>query len=351
MDTHATQPRPAVPHDPAGADGTRSALGELRGASPAMNALYQQIERVAATDAPVLITGEGGTGKELVARTLHALSARRGRPFVPVNCGAIVPELVEAELFGHEKGSFTGAAERRAGYFEHASGGTLFLDEIGEMSPPMQVKLLHVLQTGHLLRVGGTERVAVDARIIAATHRDLDAAQRSGAFRHDLLYRLAVFPLHVPPLREREGDVELLARHFVDELNVREEAHKTLSRRSLDALRGNPWPGNVRELRNAVRRAYIMADRQVELGSATSMPRRRVQRDAEGALRFGVGTSLADAQREILLATLEYFGGDKRRTARVLGISLKTLYNRLGVYGDTHHVRRRAPMTSTAGHH
>jgi two-component system response regulator HydG len=328
----------------------RSALGSLRGASRAMNRLYRHIERVAATDAPVLIQGESGTGKELVARTIHALSARSARPFVPVNCGAIVPALVEAELFGHEKGSFTGAIERRAGYFEHASGGTLFLDEISEMAPAMQVKLLHVLETRRLLRVGGTDPIPVDVRIIAATHRDLDEAQRSGAFRRDLLYRLAVFPLRVPPLREREGDVELLARHFVEELNAREQAHKQLSRRSLDALRGNPWSGNVRELRNAVQRAYILAERQIEVGAGGPAPRPRV-RHAEGALSFGVGTSLADAQREILLATLEHFGGDKRRTAEVLGISLKTLYNRLGAYGDTVHVRRRPSLPKTGTGH
>jgi DNA-binding NtrC family response regulator len=347
MHTHATHVRP---HPESPTEGPlRSGLGELKGSSRAMNRLYRHIERVAATDAPVLITGESGTGKELVARTIHTLSARRDRPFVAVNCGAIVPGLIEAELFGHEKGSFTGAIERREGYFEHASGGTLFLDEISEMAPEMQVKLLQVLETRSLLRVGGTERIAVDVRIVAATHRDLEEAQRSGAFRRDLLYRLAVFPLRVPALREREGDVELLARHFVDELNAREQAHKALSRRSIETLRRNPWPGNVRELRNAVQRAYIMGDRQVEVGAHAPVARPRVQRNAEGALSFGVGTSLADAQREILLATLEHFGGDKRRTARVLGISLKTLYNRLGLYGDTRHVRRRMPMTGTGG--
>jgi DNA-binding NtrC family response regulator len=328
----------------------RAALGELRGGSPAMNRLYAGIERVAVTDAAVLIVGESGTGKELVARTLHALSGRRAGPFVAVNCGAIVPALIEAELFGHEKGSFTGALERRAGYFEHASGGTIFLDEIGEMTPAMQVKLLHVLETGALFRVGGSEEVRADARIVAATHRDLDTAVAAGQFRQDLLYRLAVFPLRVPALRDRGGDVELLARHFVAELNAREQTAKVLSRRSLDALRAHRWPGNVRELRNAVQRAFILADRQIGIAADSLGPRADARRIRDGSLSFGVGTALADAQREIILATLEHFGGDKRRAARALGISLKTLYNRLEAYGDSVHVRRhhRAPAPATS---
>ena len=353
MEPHATHarppPQPALPEDGA----ARSGLGELRGGSRAMNQLYRQIERVVATDAPALITGEAGTGKELVARTLHALSARHDHAFVAVNCGAIVPARVEAELFGHEKGSVAGAVDRRAGYFEHASGGSLFLDEIGELSQAVQVKLLHVLATGSLLRVGGAERIPVTARILAATHRDLDEAQRGGEFRHDLLYRLAVSPLRVPPLREREGDVELLARHFLAEFNMREKADKRLTRRALEALRRHTWPGNVRELRHMLQRAHILSERELEVGSLAPAPRPRTRRDAENALRFDVGTSLADAQREIVLATLEQFDGNKRRTARVLGISLKTLYNRLGRYGDTRHVRRRhaPPPNVTGGRH
>jgi len=271
---------------------------------------------------------------------------------VAVNCGALAPARVEAGLFGHEKGALPGAAERRRGSFDQASGGSLFLDEIGEMSEAVQVKLLHVLATGSLLRVGGTERIPVTARILAATHRDLEEAQRGGELRHDLLYRLAVAPVRVPPLREREGDVELLARHFLAELNAREKTDKKLSRRALEALRRHSWPGNVGELRRMLERAHILSDRELEVGSLAPAPRPRPQRDAQGALRFDVGTSLADAQREIVLATLEQFGGDKRGAARVLGISLKTLYNRLGLYGDTRHVRRRhASLQKVSGDH
>lgn len=301
-----------------------------------MDQLYRQIERAAATSAPVLITGESGSGKELVARTIHALSARRDRPFLAVSCGALAPERLEAELWNE---------------LERAAGGTLFLEEIGVLSPALQARLLQVLETRTLQRVGAAEPLPTDARIVAASEVDLDEARRRGEFRADLLARLAACALRVPPLRERDGDAELLARHFVDEINARERTRKSLSRRSLEALRSQGWPGNLRELRSAVQRAYVLADLEVELDGAAALARPRVARDAEGALRFGVGTSLADAQREILMATLEHFGGDKRRTARVLGISLKTLYNRLGLYGDTRHVRRRAPLTGTGGHH
>jgi DNA-binding NtrC family response regulator len=327
---------------PSAAAGMRTSLGALRGGSPQMNRVYRYIEKVAASDSVVLITGESGTGKELVARTIHALSRRRQQPFIAVNCGAIAPELVEAELFGYEKGSFTGALGRRAGYFEHAAGGTIFLDEVSEMAAAMQTRLLQVLETGTFTRVGGGEALRVEARIIAATHRDLSEAQSVGTFRRDLMHRLAVVPLHMPPLRERAGDAELLARHFLNEINEREKIRKTLSRRSIDALRAHAWPGNVRELRNAVQREWLLADRQIEITAASLAPRLRAQRARDGALSFAVGTPLAEMRREILLATLEQLGGDKRETARVLGVSLKTLYNRLQLYGDAKYVRRRA---------
>jgi two-component system, NtrC family, response regulator HydG len=325
--------------------GLRSGLGELRGRSPAMQDLYRSIERVADGDTTVLIVGESGTGKELVAQTIHALSARREHAFVPVNCGAIVPTLIEAELFGHEKGSFTGAIDRRAGYFEHGSGGTVFLDEISEMPAPMQVKLLHVLETGRIRRVGGAEEIPVDVRVVAASNRDLNEAVAAGTFREDLMYRLAVFPITVPPLRERGDDVELLARYFVGQLNAREKAHKSLSRHSLDVLRVRPWPGNVRELRNTLQRAFILADRQIDIAPGGAGPS-VATRGADGSLSFRPGTSLADAQREIILATLTHFGGDKRRAAGALGISLKTLYNRLGRYGDGHVRRHHRPAAA-----
>jgi DNA-binding NtrC family response regulator len=311
--------------------GTR--FHELYGASPAMQSLYWQIGKVAGCETTVLILGESGTGKELCARTIHALSARREGPFVAVNCGAIVPALIEAELFGHEKGSFTGALDRSAGYFEHAQGGTVFLDEISEMPLAMQVKLLRVLENGSFFRVGGHERVTVDVRIIAAANRSLVAAVKAGTFREDLMYRLAVFPLQVPPLRERRGDIDVLARHFVDDLNQREGTHKQLSRRALDVLRSHRWPGNVRELRNVVHRAFILSDRSIELAGIEMPARSSRPTLAQGHLSLDVGTPLADAQREIIMATLAHFKGDKKRASSALGISLKTLYNRLEIYG------------------
>ena len=211
-----------------------------------MRALSQEIEKVAATPASVLIVGESGTGKELVARAIHEYSKRHGQPFVPVNCGAIPASLIEAELFGHEKGSFTGANAQNIGYFEHASGGTIFLDEVTEMPIDMQVQLLRVLESGTFHRVGGLEEVHVDVRVIAATNRDPYEAIREGSFREDLLYRLAVVPLHVPPLRQRAEDVIFLAQYFLDQLNGREKLSKTFSEQAILTLQGHDWPGNVR---------------------------------------------------------------------------------------------------------
>ncbi|MBU4609013.1 sigma-54-dependent Fis family transcriptional regulator [Achromobacter sp. GG226] len=308
-------------------------FGLLYGTSDAMQALYRQIERVAMSMATVLIVGESGTGKELVARTVHDKSARAGKPFVPVNCGAIPASLIEAELFGHEKGSFTGALQQAPGYFEHAAGGTLFLDEVTEMPIDMQTKLLRVLEAGTFHRVGGTEEMKADVRIVAATNRDPQQAVADGLMREDLFYRLAVFPLRVPPLRERDGDVPLLARRFVSVFNNNEKTPKTLSTKSLDVLQGYPWPGNVRELRNTLYRAFILADRVIDLptpGQARTASSRVSWQD--GCLQLPVGISLADAQRELILGMLGHFQGDKRETARTLGISLKTLYNRLEAY-------------------
>jgi two-component system, NtrC family, response regulator HydG len=307
-------------------------FGVLFGSSAPMRELYRQIERVARTDASVLIIGESGTGKELIAKTIHECSLRRERPFIPVNCGAIPANLVEAELFGHEKGSFTGAIAQHIGYFEHASTGTVFLDEVTEMSAEMQVKLLRVLETSAFHRVGGNELVHVDMRVVAATNRDPEVAVGEGRFREDLLYRLAVVLIRVPPLRERGDDVELLARHFLDELNRSGNTSKTFSRRALDIVRGYQWPGNVRELRNTIHRAYIMSDSQVELTDPYAQSRARRPSVRDGLMSVPIGTPLADAQREFIFATLKHFDGDKRQAARALGISLKTLYNRLESY-------------------
>ncbi len=307
-------------------------FGLLYGSSPAMENLYQQIEKVAITDAAVLLAGESGTGKELIAQTIHQLSRRNDHHFIAVNCGAIPAHLIEAALFGHEKGSFTGAVRQHVGYFEHASRGTLFLDEITEMPTDMQVKLLRVLESGSFLRVGGDEEVKVDVRLIAATNRDLETAVKQGSLRSDLMYRLAVFPIRVPPLRERNGDVELLAHHFLQALNAKEQTHKIFSRRSLEIIRSYSWPGNVRELKNVVQRAFILSTDTLVIDEYIADLSSRKPAMREGCLNFFVGTPLADAQREIILATLKHFSGNKRLTAETLGISLKTLYNRLKEY-------------------
>ncbi|MES2538212.1 MAG: sigma-54 dependent transcriptional regulator [Pseudomonadota bacterium] len=311
---------------------TLKRFGMLYGSSPAMERLYQQLDKVAVTDATVLLAGESGTGKELIAQTIHQMSHRCNEIFIAVNCGAIPAHLIEAALFGHEKGSFTGAARQHVGYFEYASRGTLFLDEITEMPTDMQVKLLRVLESGTFLRVGGSDEVKVDVRLVAATNRDLESAVRQGNLREDLMYRLAVFPVRVPPLRERNGDVELLAQHFLQVLNAKDNTHKSFSRNSLEMIRSYTWPGNVRELKNVVQRAFILSAESVVIEDQLSdMPARKPTMH-EGYLNFSVGTPLADAQREIILATLKHYSGNKRLTAEALGISLKTLYNRLKEY-------------------
>ncbi|MFC5430460.1 sigma-54 interaction domain-containing protein [Paraburkholderia denitrificans] len=308
-------------------------FGRLYGSSPVMQELYAQIGCVAATDATALIVGESGTGKELVARTIHDLSARRDGPFIPVNCGAIPDDLIEAELFGHEKGSFTGAVQARDGHFEHARGGTLFLDEITEMSLLHQVKLLRALETGDYFPVGANEAIHGDVRVIAATNRDPVTAVKESCLREDLMYRLAVFPLRVPPLRERGHDRELLAQLFLAELNEQERSQKAFSKRALEAVRNWSWPGNVRELKNAVYRAFILAEKAVEITHPQLVPRVKKPVTQGDAMSVWIGTPLADAQKQIILGTLKYCGGDKRLAARTLGVSLKTLYNRLGSYG------------------
>ncbi|WP_434662044.1 sigma-54 dependent transcriptional regulator [Paraburkholderia sp. A1BS-2L] len=307
--------------------------GLLYGSSAIMRELYGQIERVALTDATALIVGESGTGKELVARTIHAQSTRRDGPFIAVNCGAIPDDLIEAELFGHEKGSFTGAVQARDGHFEHARGGTLFLDEVTEMSLLHQVKLLRALETGEYYPVGSNEAIRGDVRIIAATNRDPVSAVKENALREDLMYRLAVFPLRAPPLRERERDRELLAQLFLTELNEESGTQKVFSKRALETVRNWSWPGNVRELKNAVYRAFILAEKTVEIAHPQLVPRVKKPVNQGDSMSVWIGTPLADAQKQIILGTLKYCGGDKRLAARTLGVSLKTLYNRLGSYG------------------
>jgi DNA-binding NtrC family response regulator len=307
-------------------------LGDLLGESAAMRTVFEQIRRVAPTRASVLIIGESGVGKELVARTIHEQSPRAGEPFLSVNCGAITPALIEAELFGHERGAFPGATQAGTGYFERASGGTLLLDEITELPLDMQVKLLRVLESEVMVRVGSEQEIPVRCRVLAATNRDPERAVAEGKLRTDLLYRLAVFPLAMPPLRNREDDVELLAHYFLASLNAEEETSKRFSGDSLLCLRQHHWPGNVRELRNAVHRAFILAAVELDLRSVVGRPMIQSAVGDELTLRIPVGTNLADAERWMIIATLKKCGGNKTRAAALLGVSLKTLYNRLNAY-------------------
>ncbi len=309
-------------------------LGHVLGTSPAMQTMFELIQRGAPTEATVLLMGESGVGKELVAEIIHQFSGRANGPLIAINCASIPATLIEAELFGYEKGSFTGASRSHAGVFERADGGTLFLDEISEMPLEMQTRLLRVLETGRFYRVGGVQEICTDFRVIAATNRDISDAMRDRRLREDVLYRLAVFPIRVPPLRDRAGDCELLALHFLDELNSRTDSSKRLSQASLAMLRQHDWPGNVRELRNAVERAFIMSDTELEL-APTILPRldSAVSDDPDRqAVVLPMGSRLDEAERSLIEATLEHFDGNKRRAAEVLGCSLKTLYNKLNRY-------------------
>jgi DNA-binding NtrC family response regulator len=307
-------------------------LGLLLGASPPMQSLYEMMTRVAPTDATVFLVGESGSGKDMAAQTLHHLSRRAKAPFLPLNCGAISPTLIESELFGHERGSFTGAARRHKGYFERAHGGTLFLDEISEMPIELQVKLLRVLETGVLVRIGGDQPVEIDVRVFAATNRDPLRAVEEGKLREDLLYRLSVFPIPMPPLRERGADIELLANFFLAQLNERQGTDKRFDDETLARLQAHAWPGNVRELKNIVHRAFIMAEQEI---TPRCLPREvGGESGAVRSLHFQVGTSIAEVERRLIMATLDLNGGNKKKTADILGVSLKTLYNRLNTYRE-----------------
>ena len=307
------------------------------GRSPVIQAVRDLVEKVAPTDATVLISGESGSGKELVAQAIHARSAHSSGPFLGINCGALPPTLIESELFGFERGSFTGAQRSHAGMVERASGGTLLLDEVTEMSADMQTRLLRFLETRRFFRVGGTQEIQTDVRVVAATNRSPVQAVREGSLREDLLYRLAVFPIALAPLRERGEDVVLLADHFLLELNARNGTDKIFGPNAQRKLREYHWPGNVRELKNAIERAYILSDRELELEpmnlhAAVPASERIVAHDEHGGVRVPIGTSLAQAERWLIEATLAHWAGNKNRAARMLGCSLKTLYNKLAAY-------------------
>jgi len=314
----------------------RYGLENVVGRSPGLRELLDRAVRVAPTDATVLLTGESGTGKELVARAIHAGSRRSDRPFVPVNCAAITETLLESELFGHARGSFTGAVRARRGLFEEASGGTLFIDEIAETAPGFQAKLLRALQEGEIRRVGESVSVKVDVRIIAATNQDLKKAMVERRFREDLFYRLNVVPLRVPPLRERREDIPLLAAHFLERRNRRSGVEKRLTLEAMGRLLEHDWPGNVRELENMVEQAAALSDGPL-IGPQDVLP---------GAGRGGAETAAGGTLAEVVAATerraieaaLHRCGGDQARMARELGISATTLWRkmkRLGLGGAT----------------
>ncbi|HTB89674.1 MAG TPA: sigma-54 dependent transcriptional regulator [Steroidobacteraceae bacterium] len=324
---------------------TASAIESLLGNSVAMQEVFRLIERVGPTEASVLLTGESGSGKELAARMIHECSARRGKPFIAINCGAIPAGLIEAELFGYEKGSFTGAVRAHAGVFERANGGTLLLDEVTEMPLDMQTRLLRVLESRRFYRVGANTEYTSDVRVIAATNRCPLSAVQAGQLREDLLYRLAVFPIDMPPLRNRGDDVELLANHFLAELNAQSLTQKRLSAHARMTLLQHSWPGNVRELKNCIERAFILGDSVLELAPLIQNGARGEQAAGTQALSNGsaadrdrleirVGSRIYDMERSLIEATLDYFKGNKRRAADALGCSLKTLYNKLNGYSQ-----------------
>ena len=307
-------------------------FGHLHGAAPSMQALYDKIARVAPTSATVLLIGEIGSGKELAARTIHDLSKRRRAPFVALHCGAIEAQSIESELFGQDNGGGTGAERRYEGVFERARGGTVLLDEITEMSLAVQVKLLRVLETGTFVRVGTTQPVATDVRVIAATNKQPGKAVAEGKFREDLHHRLNVFPIQLPALRERGTDLEMLAQHFLDELNATENSTKRFSASATASLYEHSWPGNVRELKSYVERAYLMSDSVINDDAQRAATPQDVEEEDEITVRIGMPLNVIEER--VTMATLARCGNVKKRAAEILGISLKTLYNRLEGYSQ-----------------
>lgn len=308
--------------------------GKFVGQSEAMRRVLELVQKVAPSKASVIVTGQSGTGKEMVARAIHQLSPRRDKPFVAINCSAIPPSLMESEIFGAEKGAFTGADQRRLGQFELADEGTLFLDEIGELPHELQAKFLRVLEEERLRRLGGKGEVEVDVRVLCATNLDLKEEVRAGRFREDLFFRLNVFQIHLPPLRERAEDVPLLAAHFVAKFD-RESGRRIqgIESRAMELLKAYSWPGNIRELRNALERAVILTD-GAQIGPDHLPPEIAGAAVAAEAIRLPLGRPMAEMERAYILGTLAKNGGNRTRTAALLGISEKTLYNRLKEYRE-----------------
>jgi DNA-binding NtrC family response regulator len=307
-------------------------FGKLNGSTPRMKEVFKQVQIIAPSSAPVLITGESGTGKELVAKAIHQNSKRKDKAYIPVNCAAIPATLLESELFGHEKGALTGAVSMKEGCFELAHQGTLFLDEIGEMNVDLQSKLLRILEDGRFRRVGGTKEIEVDVRVVAATNKNLEEAVEEGSFREDLFYRLNVFSIVLPQLRERAEDIPLLVQSFIEEFNVKNDRNiKGVSREALKVLKNYSWPGNVRELKNVVERAVIVSRNDVI--EPEDLPETLMTRAAKAPnVEFSLGTTMEEVERQYLFHTLNFVDGNKTKAAKLLGISLKTLHNKLNKY-------------------
>ncbi len=324
----------------------RDGVGELKGSSECMQQVYRAVEKVAPTDANVMIFGESGTGKELVARAIHEKSGRASGPFIPVNCGALSPGLLESEIFGHEKGAFTGAVKRKMGRFELADGGTLFLDEISEVSLDVQVKLLRVVQERIFERVGSERSQSVDVRILAATNKDLEQAVKDGSFRQDLFYRLMVVPIHIPPLRDRRSDIPELVRYFISKHGTRMGSGVTrISNEAVGILMSHTWPGNVRELENAVEQALVFAEGDTITPDALPEHMR-----GSGGSAYSLTVPEHDAtlpevldalEKQLILRAYKESGGVKTETARRLGIKTSALYYKLEKYG----IDKDAPPT------
>src|SRR5579863_3323179 len=313
-------------------------LGDLVGASKPMQEVMRIVEMAAPSSASVLITGETGSGKEIVARSIHKLSPRASGPFVAINCSAIPETLMESEIFGHERGAFTGAAERRIGCFELADGGTLLLDEIGEMPGPTQAKLLRVLEDRKVRRLGSKSETPVDVRVLAATNKDPEKAVEDGGLRQDLYFRLNVFHIHLPPLRDHKDDIPLLSEHILRDINAKHsKSVRGIGAEVLDIFMSHTWPGNIRELRNVLERAAIMSEK--DLISRSSLPGEFGKVASKGpsdlsSIKFPVGTTVDAMERELILQTLQATGNNKTRAAELLGVSLKTLNNKLKEYGS-----------------
>ena len=308
-------------------------FGHLIGESATMQELYKLISRVSRTSANVMLLGESGVGKEVVAAAIHSASEAEG-PYIATNCGAFSKELIGSELFGHEKGAFTGAVGRKEGVFEQAENGTLFLDEITEMPIDMQPNLLRVLENKVVIRVGGTKTIPINCRVVSATNRAMEEIAESKVLREDIYFRLAVFPITIPPLRERKEDIPLLATYFIEELNKENSTNFSWNDGQLDTLKAYDWPGNVRELRHFVHRAAIMSDPEktdLELPKTIESPFAKKQSTTP---TLQAGRTIEDVEKELIYATLEKVNGNKTLAAEMLGISTKTLYNRLHAYGD-----------------